>query len=95
MPENFKSLGEIINKDPAFANLRNVIQQSDVVIEFQKIFPEIGKVTTAVKVEKKTIYLRVENAAWRSELKYREKDIIDKINNYFNDERIKAVRFVK
>ncbi|MBZ0199425.1 MAG: DUF721 domain-containing protein, partial [Ignavibacteriaceae bacterium] len=85
----------IINKDPVFANLRNIMQQSDVVIEFKKIFPDLVKVTTAVKVEKKTIYLRAENAAWRSELKYREKEIIDKINIYFDDERIKAVRFVK
>lgn len=95
MLENIKSIGDIINKDPAFSNLRNVIQQSDVVIEFKKIFPDLQKIASAVKVEKKTLFLRVENAAWRSELKFKEKNIIDKVNEYFKDNRIKAVKFIR
>jgi len=53
------------------------------------------KIASAVKVEKKTLFLRVENSAWRSEIKFKEKIIIDKVNEYFKDDRIKAVRFVK
>ncbi|OIP55580.1 MAG: hypothetical protein AUK34_12775 [Ignavibacteria bacterium CG2_30_36_16] len=95
MPEDIKSIGDIINNDPVFSNLRNVMQQSDVVIEFIKIFPDLLKIASAVKVEKKTLFLRVENSAWRSEIKFKEKIIIDKVNEYFKDDRIKAVRFVK
>jgi len=95
MPEDIKSIGDIINNDPVFSNLRNVMQQSDVVIEFIKIFPDLVKIASAVKVEKKTLFLRVENYAWRSEIKFKEKIIIDKVNEYFKDDRIKAVRFVK
>jgi len=95
MPEDIKSIGDIINNDPVFSNLRNVMQQSDVVIEFIKIFPDLLKIASAVKVEKSTLFLRVENAAWRSEIKFKEKIIIDKVNEYFKDDRIKAVRFVK
>jgi hypothetical protein len=95
MPEDIKSIGDIINNDPVFSNLRNVMQQSDVVIEFIKIFPDLLKIASAVKVEKNTLFLRVENAAWRSEIKFKEKIIIDKVNEYFKDDRIKAVRFIK
>jgi len=38
MPEDIKSIGDIINNDPVFSNLRNVMQQSDVVIEFIKTY---------------------------------------------------------
>lgn len=94
MPEQIKSIGEIFSADPAFAKIRNVLEQSDIVIEFEKIFPDLGKIAKAVKAEKNILYLRVENAAWRSELKYKEKILIDKINKYFNSERVKAVKFV-
>lgn len=93
MPDGIKSIGEVFSNDPAFAKIRNVIEQSDVVIEFKKIFPDLQKVASAVKVEKNILYLRVENSAWRSELKFKEKIIIDKINKYYNNERVKAVKF--
>lgn len=94
MREGFHRLSDIFNTDPALANIRKALGQSDVVNDFEKIFPELKKVAEAVKVEKKCIFMRVENAAWRSELKLREQQIINKINNYYKEERIKYVRFV-
>ena len=90
----FSSLKEIFEKEPQFSNLRRVVKQSDVVNDFETIFPELKKVAAAVKVEKKALCLRVENAAWRSELKFRERQIIEKVNNFYKEERIKFVRFV-
>lgn len=94
MREDFHRLSEIFKTEPGLANIRKALKQSDVVNDFEKIFPELKKVAVAVKVEKKCICLRVENAAWRSELKLREQQIINKINNYYKEERIKYVRFV-
>lgn len=94
MREGFYRLSDIFNTEPELANIRKVLKQSDVVNDFEKIFPEFKKVAEAVKVEKKCICLRVENSAWRSELKFRENQIINKINNYYKEERIKYVRFV-
>ena len=71
-----------------------IIKESDVVSEFNKIFPDLEKVAAAVKVEKKILSLKVENPTWRSELKFREKLIVDKINNYFKENRINKIRFV-
>ena len=94
MPSSFKSIADAINMEPAFEGLRKIINESDVVADFSKIFPDLARVASAVKVEKKVLSLKVENPAWRSELKFREKQIIDKVNEYFNESRINRIRFV-
>ncbi len=94
MPKGFKSLDEIINKDPALSRIRKIINEADVVGDFGILFPELQKIAKAVKAEKKTLTLRVENAAWRNELKFKEKLLIEKINNHYKEERILRVKFL-
>jgi hypothetical protein len=94
MHNGFLSLSEIFNTDPALARVRNIVKESDVTIEFYKIFPDLEKVAEAVKVEKTVLILRVENPAWRNELKFKENLIVDKINSYFNEIRINRVKFI-
>jgi hypothetical protein len=94
MHNGFMSLSEIFNTDPALARVRKIVKESDVTIEFTKIFPELEKVAEAVKVEKTVLILRVENPAWRNELKFKENLIVNKINSYFNEQRIARVKFV-
>jgi hypothetical protein len=45
-------------------------------------------------LDRKLLKLKVENPAWRSELRFKEKEIVEKINNYFHEERVKQIRFV-
>ncbi len=94
MPEGFKSLADIINKEPEFSGLRKMIDESDVVAEFNNVFPDLEKIAKAVKVDRKTLFLKVENAAWRSELKFKEETIVNNINKYFKDNRINKIRFI-
>ena len=94
MSHKFKSIGEIFNNEPKLSKLKKILNESDVVVEFQNIFPELDKVAKAKRVEKKVLFLIVENAAWRNELQFRQKEIIDKINNHFNENRITAVRLM-
>jgi len=94
MPDGFQKISEVFNKEPELSNIRKVIKQSDIVNDFGNIFLELMKIAEAVKVEKKCIYLRVHNAAWRNELKFREQQIVKKVNNFYKEERIKYVRFV-
>ncbi|HSD64542.1 MAG TPA: DUF721 domain-containing protein [Ignavibacteriaceae bacterium] len=94
MPEGFKSIAEILNKEPALAAVRKVIKQSDVVVEFSAIFPEFKKLVRAKKVEKNILFLKVENSVLRSELKFKETLLVDKINKFFNEERIRGIRFI-
>jgi hypothetical protein len=94
MSDGFKSLSDIINTEPGLDKIRKTIYQSDVIIEFNKIFPELEKVVIPVKVERKVLHLKVENSAWRNELKFREKKIVDKINKFFVEQRVVKIKFV-
>lgn len=93
MPDDFKSIKEAFNNEPALAKIREIINSSDVVKDFEKIFPELKLVVRPVKAEKNILTLKVENAAWRNELKFREKEIIEKINSYYREERISKIKF--
>jgi hypothetical protein len=94
MPDGFHRISEIFDKEPGLSRIRQVIEQSDIVNNFGKIFPDLIKIAEAVKVESKCIFLRVPNSTWRSELKFREGQITKKINNYYKEERINQVRFI-
>ncbi len=88
-----KVLAEIFEGDPGLAAVRKTVKQSDVVLEFYKIFPEMKKVVKPVKVDKKLLFISVENSILRSELKFSENLFVSKVNNYFKEERIKGIRF--
>ena len=93
MPDSFKSLGEIFKREPAFRNLREIVKSTDVVSDFYKIFPDFNKIAIPQKVDKKVLKLRVENPTWRNEMKFKEKEIVERINKFYNEERIKQIRF--
>jgi hypothetical protein len=94
MPDGFKKLGDVLRKEPSFQKLRETVQSSDVIEEFFQIFPDMKKVVEPKTVERKILKLKVENPAWRSELRFKEKEIVERINNYFKDTRIKQIRFI-
>lgn len=93
MPDGFLSISEIISREPGFEKLRVVLKQQDVIRGFHKIFPDLKKIAAPVKIEKKILYLKVSNAAWRNELKFNQATIIEKINAFYNQEIIKAIKF--
>lgn len=93
MPEGFKSIKDIFYTDPSLRKIRIVISENDVINDFEKIFPEFKKVAKAKKTQNSILTLKVENAAWRSELKFKEKEIIEKINSYYGEKRITKIIF--
>ena len=93
MDKGFVKLSDIINTKPEFDGLRKKIKETEVLEGFLEIFPDLGKVAKALKVDKKTLFLKVENSVWRSELKFSEGIIVEKINMFFNEERIKYIKF--
>lgn len=93
MPEGFRSLKDVFSKEPGLYKVRSVVKSSDVVTDFHKIFPDLKKIVVPQKVDKMFLKLKVENAAWRSELKFKEREIVDKINAFYKEERIKGIKF--
>ncbi|GAB4287866.1 MAG: hypothetical protein Kow0098_04970 [Ignavibacteriaceae bacterium] len=94
MPEEFKSLGDFINHDSSFNGIRKTIRQMDVITRFYEIFPDLKKVAIPVKMENNKLHLKVENPAWRSELKFSETKIISKINEFLGGEIVAEIRFM-
>ena len=93
MDKGFIKLSDIINNDPAFDGLMKGIKNTEILDSFPEIFPDLGKVAKPLKVDKKTLFLKVENSVWRNELKFSESVIIGKINAFFKEERIKYIKF--
>lgn len=94
MPNDFKSLRDVFGKEKAFEKVRKTAKEYEVIENFFAVFPELKKVAEAVKIEKGILFLRVENSVWRSELKFRQTDLIEKINKEFNDQIVKSIRFI-
>lgn len=93
MPDGFKSIKDIFNSDPGLKNIRSIVSENDVVNDFTLIFPDFAKVAQAIKVQNKILTLKVENAAWRNELKFKEKEILDKIKSFYGEERLNKIKF--
>ena len=93
MLNDFKSLPDIIGKDKAFEKVRIAAKEYDVLEKFLEIFPDLKKVAEAIKIEKGVLFLRVENSVWRSELKFRQTSLIEKINKKFKETIVKSIRF--
>jgi hypothetical protein len=94
MPDGFRSFAEIFEQEPDLNKIRISVKQYDVVDSFTKVFPDLAKVAQAVKTDKKILFIRVENSVWRSELRLKENKIVEKINQFFNEERILGIRFI-
>lgn len=94
MAEKIKSVFDVINEDKEFKNFRNAAKNFDVIEKFSEIFPDLEKITKAVKVEKKVLFLHVENSVWRSELNLRQKLMVERVNAFFKEEIIKTVKFI-
>ena len=94
MSSGFRSIKDVFNKERSLAGVREFVAASDVVVHFFVVFPNLKKVVTPQSCDRKILKLKVENAAWRNELKFMESEMIEKINKYFNEQRINHIRFI-
>lgn len=93
MPDGFKSLKDVFNKDPELSNIRNLVKSNDIINDFSIIFPELKKIVSSAKTNKNTLTLKIENPIWRQELKNQEESLINRINKFYDEVRITKIRF--
>ncbi|MCX7611133.1 MAG: DUF721 domain-containing protein [Ignavibacterium sp.] len=93
MTNEFKSIADIINSTPELVHIKKIIEEKNVEQDFYKIFPELKMLVKSVRYSKNILKLSIENSALRTELKFRETEIIKKINEYYQDERVKRIQF--
>lgn len=94
MQNSFKSLKEVFGKEESLAGLRSIVRYTEVILKFHDVFPGLEKVATPVSCEKGVLKLKIENPAWRNELKFMESEMIEKVNNHFKEKRINQIRFI-
>lgn len=94
MRSSFKSLKEVFKKERSLDGIREIVESSDVIIHFYEMFPNLERVAIPQSCEKKVLKLKIENPAWRNELKFMEMEMIEKINKHFNERRINQIRFI-
>ena len=94
MRNSFRSLKDIFLKERSLASMREIVDSSDVIVYFFEIFPNLEKIVAPLSCEKKILKLKVENPAWRNELKFKESEMIENINKHFNEQRITQIRFI-
>lgn len=94
MHSSFKSLKDVFKKEKSLAAIREIVESSDVILNFYEMFPNLEKVACPMHCEKKVLKVKVENPAWRNELKFMEAEMIEKINTFFNEKRVNQIRFI-
>jgi len=94
MPNNFKSISEIIHKEKVFNKVIEKSRQQEVIDKFYVIFPELKKIAEVIRVDKETLFLRVENSVWRSELNLNRESLMNKLNNQLENKVISKIKFI-
>jgi len=94
MSEEFKSINEIISGSNAFRVIREIVDENKVIDEFYEVFPDLKQVATPVKIEKRSLFIKVENSVWRNELNLQRRIIIEKINKYFDKDVVQTIKFI-
>lgn len=94
MRSGFRSLKDVFMKERSLANVREIVHSSDVMVQFFEIFPNLEKIAVPLSCEKKILKLKIENPAWRNELKFKESEIVESINKHFKEQRVIQIRFI-
>lgn len=89
-----KTFNDVFQEDDTLKNFRDYLKQGNILNAFPEIFPDLKEIAEVVKVEKQILFLKVEHSVFRSELKFRQKLIIDRINGHFGEVVVKSVKFI-
>jgi hypothetical protein len=93
MTSDFRSLDDVLNNSPELIHIKNLVEEHNLEIDFYIIFPELKKLVKSVKFSKNTLKLGVENPTLRTELKFRELEILNKMNSFYKNDRFKRIQF--
>ncbi len=91
---SFRSISDVLFKENDFKKFVSKAKEEEVVIKFGEIFPELSTIAKAVKFNYKTLFLKVENSVWRSELNLKQEAIINKIRKNVKDISIEKIKFI-
>lgn len=56
--------------------------------------PQISKITEPEKIVQNVLYLRVTNESWKKEIRKKQKELLQMINDYLKESYIKVIKLV-
>ena len=89
-----KTIGAIVKRVLKDLRLGKKLLQYEVLGEWDKIVGErIARAATAERVVNGKLIVKVKSSAWRNELSFMKREIIERINGKFNEEVITDIIF--
>lgn len=87
-------LGAVIDSLTITLGIKSRLQEYEAVVQWEGIVGErIARMTTASRIVKGILFVKVKTSTWRNELNVRKKEIIEKINRGIGGEVVKDIKF--
>lgn len=87
-------LGAVIDSLTNTLGIKSRLQEYEAVVQWEGIVGErIARMTTASRIVKGVLFVKVKTSTWRNELNVRKKEIIEKINRGIGGEVVKDIKF--
>lgn len=91
---SIKPLGEALEELVQKLGIKSKLQEYEAVIQWESIVGEqIAKMTTATRITKGVLFVKVKTGTWRNELTIRKREIIQKINATLGGEIVMDIKF--
>jgi predicted nucleic acid-binding Zn ribbon protein len=89
-----KSIDLVLDALIAQLGIKQKLDQYGIIPLWPEIVgAQIAKVTDVERIENGVLFIHVTNAPWRSELTFRRKEILTKIQQMMHSDVIKEIRF--
>jgi hypothetical protein len=88
-----KRVGDVLKTSAEFRRLARAAEEQRAIEVFPDVFPFLAEDAVPLSVADGTLHLRVENAAWRSEIKFREREILEKLNAELDGAPVRRLKF--
>lgn len=89
-----ESCGDVLPRIMSFLNCEKEYQKQSVFFFWEQIVGrDIALHVRPVRMDFRTLYLSADAPVWANELRYMERDLIDKINAFACAELVKEIRF--
>ncbi|MBM4159689.1 MAG: DUF721 domain-containing protein [Ignavibacteria bacterium] len=89
-----KAIGEAVEELVEKLGIKKKLQEYEAVVRWEEIVGgQIARVTTATRITKGTLFVRVKSSAWRNELTMRKDEIKERLNNALGGEIVTDIKF--